>query len=186
MVEIFGYRDKNSNFEGVVVWGSLQHQYSIGLMYSPANTRRWTNVVIMLGRRWRRRTNIIATSGRHLVFAGSIFWVREPPFYICRRCTERYFLTYFVVVCTEFFFSCSLRSTFLFMLPNTVPQWSYPSQIIFFSITLQAGYSLLENIPWKCDSWCSLKGVKRHQRLLLLGVMLPDCFHKRHHKYNWV
>ena len=36
----------------------------------PANTRHWTNVVLMLGRRRRRRANIITALGQCHVFAG--------------------------------------------------------------------------------------------------------------------
>ena len=38
--------------------------------YIPANTRHSPNVIVMLGQRCRRWTNITATFGLRLVFAG--------------------------------------------------------------------------------------------------------------------
>ena len=40
------------------------------VMSFPANTRRRPNVVLMLGRRQRRRANSKTTLGQYLVFAG--------------------------------------------------------------------------------------------------------------------
>ena len=40
---------------------------------SPENTRHFPNVVLMLGRRRRRRANIKTTLGKSLVFAGSLY-----------------------------------------------------------------------------------------------------------------
>ena len=37
--------------------------------HTPANTRRWTNAVLMLGQRRRRWANINTTLGHRLVFA---------------------------------------------------------------------------------------------------------------------
>ena len=39
----------------------------------PANSRHWPNVVVMLGRRRRRRSKIKTTMGQCLVFAGYIY-----------------------------------------------------------------------------------------------------------------
>ena len=39
--------------------------------HNPASTRRLPNVVIMLGRRRRRRSNIITALGQRLVLAGN-------------------------------------------------------------------------------------------------------------------
>ena len=54
---------------------SQSSDFLTGIAYtvvnSPANTRRWINVGLILARRLRRRPNIKTTLDQRLVFAGS-------------------------------------------------------------------------------------------------------------------
>ena len=53
----------------VVLLYSIQY-YNIHLKVIPANTKRRDSVVVMLGQRRRRWTNITTTLSRRFVFAG--------------------------------------------------------------------------------------------------------------------
>ena len=56
---------------------------------TPANTRRWPNVVLMLGRRRRRRANIKTTLGQCLVIAGTLDSSRASVVRGCPATSQR-------------------------------------------------------------------------------------------------
>ena len=61
----------NSGLKGLkdIMFPVTCHQHNTTSI-SPANTRRCLNVVLLLGRRRRRRANIANTLGQRIVFAG--------------------------------------------------------------------------------------------------------------------
>ena len=67
---------------GIILSTSKKHashprQHPASITATPADTRRWPNVVLMLGRSRRRRSNIKTTLGQRLVFAESHFVAYE-------------------------------------------------------------------------------------------------------------
>ena len=52
-------------------------RWQVGFGLVPANTRRWHNIVLMLGRRRRRRANIKTTLGQPFVFTR--IWLNPLP-----------------------------------------------------------------------------------------------------------